>query len=118
MIGNHAEVYNELHARANDLEKRIKEAIDGKVMAMGSVLHMMDYKITQYNEKIEEPLKQFVSNITKDLGAQDRRTKNVLDQMRVEVKEQVNLTFAEYQAVFESRYNESIKKLKEYVDRY
>eukprot|EP00974_Lingulodinium_polyedra_P089184 8648872-Lingulodinium_polyedra.AAC.1 len=84
---------------------------------MDSVLQMMDYKLAQYNEKIEEPLKQFMSNTAKYLETQERNTKNVLDQMRVAVKEQVKLTFAEYQAVFEGRYNESIKKLKEYVER-
>eukprot|EP00974_Lingulodinium_polyedra_P025732 2486611-Lingulodinium_polyedra.AAC.1 len=59
-----------------------------------------------------------MSKITKYLEYQEGRTKHVLGQMRVEIREQVKLTFAEYQSVFEGRYNESLKKCKKHVERY
>eukprot|EP00974_Lingulodinium_polyedra_P032073 3089175-Lingulodinium_polyedra.AAC.1 len=58
IVGNRVTMYNELRAWANDLQRRIKEAIDGTILAVDSVLQMVDYKIAQYNEKIEEPLKR------------------------------------------------------------
>eukprot|EP00974_Lingulodinium_polyedra_P096599 9364461-Lingulodinium_polyedra.AAC.1 len=78
----------------------------------------MDYKIAQYNARIEEPLKELINQITKSFGDRQKRTQEDLDKLRMEVSVRIKLTFATFQAEFERRHNESLNKFKEYVERY
>eukprot|EP00974_Lingulodinium_polyedra_P095727 9279092-Lingulodinium_polyedra.AAC.1 len=62
MVSNYMKMQNDLHLWATDLESRLKEALEGKVLTVDSVI---DANIALYHKKFEEHIKQLMSNIAK-----------------------------------------------------
>eukprot|EP00974_Lingulodinium_polyedra_P053586 5149798-Lingulodinium_polyedra.AAC.1 len=73
MVGNYQSISLGLDQWAMDLEKRLKEALEGKVMTADSVNQFMDTNIGTHSDKIEDYVKQITAKVSKYVEDHDKR---------------------------------------------